>query len=138
MRMPWHKSKNFQLDLLDPEPEPNALQRAADPDARSDAVPPPTSVVIASIAPPVGVADGRPMQIAITLLYEDANNPRTEFPDADLDELAADLNALIRMLRTANSEGAERYRASAMSLATDVRRHLDLASRVIARTGGKP
>ncbi len=55
-----------------------------------------------------------------------------------LAELAADLNTLIRMLRTANSEGAERYRASAMSLATDVRRHLDLASRVIARTGGKP
>ena len=53
-----------------------------------------------------------------------------------LAELAADLNALIRMLRTANSEGAERYRASAMSLATDVRRHLDLASRMIARTGG--
>ena len=46
-----------------------------------------------------------------------------------------DLNALIRMLRTGDTEGAERYRASAMSLATDVRRHLDLASRVIARTG---
>lgn len=55
-----------------------------------------------------------------------------------LAELAADLNALIRMLRTGDSEGAERYRASAMSLATDVRRHLDLASRVIARTGGEP
>ena len=51
---------------------------------------------------------------------------------------AADLNALIRILRTGDSEGAEHYRASAMSLATDVRRHLDLASRVIARTGAEP
>ena len=55
-----------------------------------------------------------------------------------LTELAADLNALIRMLRSGDSEGAEHYGASAMSLATDVRRHLDLASRVIARTGAEP
>jgi hypothetical protein len=55
-----------------------------------------------------------------------------------LAELTVDLNALIRMLRTANSEGAERYRNSATSLATDVRRHLDIASRVIARNVGEP
>ena len=54
-----------------------------------------------------------------------------------LTELAADLNGLIRILRTGDSEGAERCGASAMSLATDVRRHLDLASRVIARTGAE-
>ena len=53
-----------------------------------------------------------------------------------LNELAADLNALIRMLRKGDADGAGRYRASAMSLATDVRRHLELASKVIARHGG--
>ena len=31
------------------------------------------------------------MQVAIHLLDEDANNPRTEFPDAELDELAEDI-----------------------------------------------
>jgi len=52
-----------------------------------------------------------------------------------LAQLSADLTALIRMLRRADSEGAERYRTSAMSLVSDVRRHLDLASKVIARNG---
>ena len=49
--------------------------------------------------------------------------------------LAVDLHALIRMLRTANSTGAERYRASAMAVAEDVHRHLHLASKVLARVG---
>ena len=31
------------------------------------------------------------MQVAITLLYEDVNNPRTEFPESELDELAEDI-----------------------------------------------
>jgi len=55
-----------------------------------------------------------------------------------LGQLSTDLSALIRMLRRADSEGAERYRNSAASLVSDVRRHLDLASRVIARKGGEP
>jgi hypothetical protein len=54
-----------------------------------------------------------------------------------LAQLSADLNALIRMLRRADSEGAERYRAAAESLVSDVRRHLDLASKVIARNGAE-
>ena len=55
-----------------------------------------------------------------------------------LAQLSTDVSALIRMLRRANSEGAERYRNSAASLVSDVRRHLDLASKVIARNGGEP
>jgi len=55
-----------------------------------------------------------------------------------LAQLSTDLSALIRMLRRANSEGAERYRNSAVSLVSDVRRHLDLASKVIARNGADP
>ena len=52
--------------------------------------------------------------------------------------LSADLASLIRMLKTANSEGALRYRAAAESLMVEVRRHLKLASRVIARNAGEP
>lgn len=55
-----------------------------------------------------------------------------------LAQLSIDLGTLIRMLRRANSEGAERYRNSAVSLVSDVRRHLDLASKVIARNGADP
>jgi hypothetical protein len=55
-----------------------------------------------------------------------------------LAQLSADLNALIRMLRRADSEGAERYRTSAASLVSDVRHHLDLASKVVARNDAEP
>lgn len=51
--------------------------------------------------------------------------------------LSADLASLIRMLKTANSEGATRYRAAAEALVADVHRHLLLASRVVARNGGE-
>ena len=37
------------------------------------------------------MAGGRPMLLAVALLHEDANNPRTEFPEAALEELAADI-----------------------------------------------
>jgi ParB family transcriptional regulator, chromosome partitioning protein len=32
-----------------------------------------------------------PVMLPVTLLREDPNNPRTEFPDAELDELADDI-----------------------------------------------
>ena len=90
--MPWHKSKDLQLDLLDADPEADADARdrvaagAAHRDAAAslrEAVPPVTSEP--------GIPDGRPMLVAVTLLHEDANNPRTEFPEAALEELAADI-----------------------------------------------
>ena len=89
MRMPWHKSKDLQLDLLDGEPEADADARdrfaagAAHAASLKVAVPPVTSEP--------GIPDGRPMLVAVTLLHEDANNPRTEFPEAALEELAVDI-----------------------------------------------
>jgi hypothetical protein len=70
MRMPWSKSANLQLDLPDtpgtPEAAP-AQPAAPGPFARK-----------ASIVPTAS-------------LYEDSNNPHTEIPDAELDELADDI-----------------------------------------------
>ena len=37
MRMPWHKSKGLQLDLLDAEPEADVSDRLADVALRADA-----------------------------------------------------------------------------------------------------
>lgn len=51
--------------------------------------------------------------------------------------LSADLASLIRMLKRADSEGAKRYREAAESLLVEVRRHLELASRVVSRNGGE-
>jgi len=92
MRMPRHKSKDLQLDLLDAEPEADAdaRDRVADGAPHADAA----VRVHAAISPTVSelsIADGRPMLVAVTLLHEDSNNPRTEFPEAALEELAADI-----------------------------------------------
>jgi ParB family chromosome partitioning protein len=70
MRMPWSKSGNLQLDLLDAPAVPETVP--ATPAA------PGASARSASMVPTAS-------------LYEDANNPRTEFPDAELDELADDI-----------------------------------------------
>jgi len=90
MRMPWHKSKDAQLDLLDFAAEQNTPHRPVEACARSEAVPS-DPVELPPNASKGGVADGRPMLVAVSLLYEDANNPRTEFPEAAHAELAMDI-----------------------------------------------
>ena len=70
MRMPWSKSGNLQLDLLDAPTVPEA----------------------APLPPAAPGASARSASMVPTAnLYEDANNPRTEIPDAELDELADDI-----------------------------------------------
>jgi len=87
MRMPWHKSKDAQLDFA---AEQNTPHRPVEACARSEAVPS-DPVELPPNASKAGVADGRPMLVAVSLLYEDANNPRTEFPEAAQEELAMDI-----------------------------------------------
>ncbi len=130
MRMPWHKSKDAQLDLLDFEPEPIALQRTAGAAARSDA-PLPAAVAIPPTASEVALRDGRPMLLAVSLLYEDVNNPRTEFPQAELEELADDIrqHGILQpiVVHPVDAEGryqihfgAKRWRAAQLARLDDV------------------
>ena len=70
MRMPWSKSGNLQLDLLDAPTVPEAAPSPPDT--------PGGSARSASMVPTAN-------------LYDDANNPRTEIPEAELDELADDI-----------------------------------------------
>lgn len=90
MRMPWHQSEDLQLDLLDAQPEANSPDRLADGAPHADAAAP-LEVAVPPAAPELGIPDGRPMLVAVTLVYEDANNPRTEFPEVAIEELAADI-----------------------------------------------
>ena len=90
MRMPWNKSKDLQLDLLDAEPEADARDRVAEGASPVDAAAPLQMAVPPAASDP-GIPDGRPRLVAVTLLHEDANNPRTEFPEVALEELAADI-----------------------------------------------
>ena len=115
MRMPWHKSKDLQLDLLDAEPEADADADAPDRVAggapRADAAAP-LQVAVPPAALDPGIPDGRPRLVAVTLLHEDANNPRTEFPEAALQELAADIQqrGILQPIVVCPADGEGRHR----------------------------
>ncbi len=80
MRVPWSKSKPLQLDLLSANPV-------------ADRAPDFVGVVDATSTQPTNssISTGRPSMIPTTSLFEDPNNPRTEFPQAELEELAEDI-----------------------------------------------
>lgn len=58
------------------------------------------------------VATGEPLMVNIALIDEDPNNPRTEFPDAALDELAADIRqrGILQPIVVHPADLAGRYR----------------------------
>jgi ParB family chromosome partitioning protein len=89
MRMPWLKSKGVQLDLAGLDPEPNGLPSFAD----ASSIPcDPSSTSVANGAQSLDVdRPGRAALVAIHLLDEDDCNPRTEFPDTELQELTEDI-----------------------------------------------
>ena len=80
MRVPWSKTKPLQLDLLD-----------ADLVAGKNAGP--ADVVDGASTWPAltSTSAGQPLMAFTTSLFEDANNPRTEFPEAELEQLAEDI-----------------------------------------------
>ncbi len=90
MRLPWNKSKEVQLDLLDAEPGTTALHRPVEAAPRA-VVPKPDSGAISPASAKLDGHNGRPMLLAVSMLYEDAHNPRTEFPEDSLVELAEDI-----------------------------------------------
>ncbi len=90
MRLPWNKSKEVQLDLLEAEPGTPVLHRAVDSAPRA-VVPRPDPGAISCAVVKSGGHDGRPLLLAMSMLYEDAHNPRTEFPEESIAELAEDI-----------------------------------------------
>jgi ParB family transcriptional regulator, chromosome partitioning protein len=90
MRLPWNKSKEVQLDLLDGEPETTSPPKSVEA-APQSVSPKPHSRAISLPSAKLGGHDGRPIMVPVSMLYEDANNPRTDFPEDTLDELAADI-----------------------------------------------
>ena len=80
MRVPWSKSKPVQLDLL-------SSDSAADQRSSRDAVIgcEPSQPITSSIS------TGRPLIVPTASLFEDPGNPRAEFPEAELEELAEDI-----------------------------------------------
>ena len=89
MRMPWLKSKDAQLDLAGLDAEPNGSPSFVNaPSIPCDS----SSRSVASGAPILAVdPPGRAVLVAIHLLNEDGCNPRTEFPETELEELTKDI-----------------------------------------------
>jgi len=75
MRLPWQKSNEKQLDLLGDELVRGQAGSAGRLKAR---------------AAPLSSA-GRPCMVPVEQIDEDPTNPRAEFTDADLDDLAEDI-----------------------------------------------
>lgn len=93
MRMPWARTMSTQLELL-----------AAEPGAVGSAVPQVGDVLpsVQTSSSSVGVRSsrttpaakanaGQPLLVPVSRLIEDPANPRTEFPDAEIEELAEDI-----------------------------------------------
>jgi ParB family chromosome partitioning protein len=76
MRLPWRTSKSQQLDLLDDGPVGDSLSSTQEVRDQPAARP----------------VKGRPATVPIESIDEDPANPRADFPDAALDELAEDIH----------------------------------------------
>jgi ParB family chromosome partitioning protein len=89
MRMPWDKSKAEQLDLLD---EANAEPfESLIPDLVKEGVDPPTSAPTSELSLDALNTEGLPLLVPVDCLQEDPANPRTEFPNEEIAELADDI-----------------------------------------------
>lgn len=112
MRMPWVKSKGEQLDLLDATSfaltDCTATNRLGSEAVEIDEQQPSTSRDI----PASDVFAGQALVVPIDHLHEDPDNPRTEFPEARLDELAEDIrqHGILQPIVVHPADATGRYR----------------------------
>jgi ParB family chromosome partitioning protein len=124
MRLPWNKSKEVQLDLLDAEPGPVAPHLPVAAALRAVVSSHEAATIAPAASQPSG-NDGRPLLLAVSMLYEDAHNPRTEFPMESIAELAEDiqqrgvLQALV--VHPADSDGRHKVHFGAKRLRAAIR-----------------
>ena len=110
MRLPWSKPKSDQLELLDADPE--VLQESTVPQARQQARSPAPSRSPKTAAEGAALRAGCPLLVPLDWLCEDPNNPRTEFFDAEIDELAESIreHGILQPLVVCPADQAGRYR----------------------------
>jgi ParB family chromosome partitioning protein len=124
MRMPWSKPRTEQLNLLGVEPvAPHDAHRQARPHERASRSP--------KAAIRADANAGHPLLVPLDRLCEDPNNPRTEFPQAEIEELADSIrqHGILQPLVVAREgeggrhrihHGAKRYRAAQLAGLSDV------------------
>lgn len=123
MRLPWDRSKPSQLDLLATE-QPSPIFQSPSTSPMAHAAPPPREVP--AIAEPSQLPTGEPLLVPLSALCEDPDNPRTEFPSGELQELAEDIrqHGILQpiVVQPADAEGryrihfgAKRFRAAGLA-----------------------
>lgn len=110
MRLPWKKAPAAQLDLLDAQLDAASLATSAGDDA--PATESPAYGRCESGRRTAIASTGLPLLVSIALIDEDPNNPRTEFPDAEIDELADDIrqHGVLQPLVVHPADAQGRYR----------------------------
>jgi ParB family transcriptional regulator, chromosome partitioning protein len=106
----WGKPKADQLELLDADPD---LPRDLGCDKRQLRARQPTPVCSSKPAVDGDVASaGSPLLVPLDRLIEDPNNPRTEFPEAEIDELADSIrqHGILQPLVVSPADATGRYR----------------------------
>jgi ParB family chromosome partitioning protein len=89
MRMPWNKSKVEQLDLVDEANEEHIERPISDAIEGRTATGAATSSTTSLLDN--GATEGVPLLVSIDRLEQDPCNPRTEFPEEEIAELAQDI-----------------------------------------------
>lgn len=134
MRLPWNKPKVAQLDLLDAEPNAIAAPQSVAAEPRPVAPRRDPAAKVPRSATSSG-NDGKPLCVPVLLLYEDAHNPRTEFSEESIAELAEDIRqrGVLQPLVVHPADSGGRYQVhfGAKRLRAAVRAGLDLVPVVV-------
>lgn len=113
MRLPWRRSNTQQLELLGDAPVVNDEQSAPS----------------AGALPHRKATTGRPALVPVASIDEDPANPRADFSDAELDELAADIRLrgilVPLVVHPANADGRYLLHFGARRLRAAMRAGLD-------------
>ena len=110
MRLPGNKWNVEQLDLVGDASLPEIAGASSQ---ASDVVPQAAALAEDSaLSLDVLSADGMPMSLSVDAIDEDPANPRTEFPDEEIAELARDiaLRGILQPIVARPVEEAGRYR----------------------------
>jgi ParB family transcriptional regulator, chromosome partitioning protein len=111
MRMPWQRSSDQQLTLLGiPVPEPTSPAGTAPAIAKLPArngVP----KVVERSASASHPSHGEPLRVPIERVFENPNNPRTEFPPDRIDLLAQDIlcRGILQPIVVAPADSQDRH-----------------------------
>jgi ParB family chromosome partitioning protein len=133
MPLPWNKSKIEQLDLVDEANE--GLIESPFSGSVEERIELQTPVPAAEFSLDALAAEGRPLLVSVDGLEEDPANPRTEFPDEEIAELAQDiaLRGILQpiVVRRASDDGRYRVLFGAKRLRAAKRAGLELVPVVI-------